>query len=408
MLLQPSVFYSVTNENRKRKKMKKFTFVFLLMCIVCLKITSAQSRYGARETPFQITLFPPIGTNGMNAGNSINKVSINILAGYAAGLNGVEFGNIVNVNRDFARGAQFSGFLNLTGGEMSGVQMAGFANINNGETEAAQFSGFINVNNSSTFGFQGAGFANFTRYYSSVVQAAGFGNFSHDVKGAQLAGFGNFSSGNTNGAQIAGFGNFSSDVEGAQISGFINVAGNVSGVQIGVLNYADTIQNGVPIGVLSIVRDGFREFEIGFSEGLNSYASFKIGVKEFYNIFSVGMQVLSDPFRWGFGYGIGTHLMYSEDFRINLEGISYQINEGRFWTQHYNGLQQLKLTFDTSVSKNFGIYAGPTFNLMVSDYKKLIDARDGSDFVPYHIGSWQTGNTNLKTWIGFTAGIRVR
>lgn len=388
--------------------MKKFTFILILSTLICIDSSFAQPGSGVREAAFQITFIPPIGTNGTYAKNTINKVSFNILAGYAAGLNGVEFGSILNINRDFVHGAQFSGFMNLTAGDLTGLQMASFANINGGATDAGQFAGFMNINNESTFGFQGAGFVNMTRYYSSVVQAAGFGNLSHEIRGAQLAGFANFASGDVNGAQVAGFGNFATNVEGAQVAGFINIAKNVSGVQIGVLNYADTIKSGVPIGVLSIVRNGFREFEVGFSEGLNTYASFKIGVKKFYNIFSVGMQMISNRFRWGVGYGIGTHLLYSEDFKINIEAMSYQINEGRFWTQHYNGLQQLKLTFDQALGENIGIYAGPTLNLMVSDYKDFIDAQTGSDFPPYHIGRWHTGNTDLKTWIGFTVGIRVR
>ncbi|MDX1284006.1 MAG: hypothetical protein R3182_03295 [Draconibacterium sp.] len=373
--------------------------------IICLLITTslfAQKTGNAREVPFQITLIPPLGTNGIHSGNTINKFSLNIIGGYAAGLNGVEFGGFANINRDFMHGVQFAGFGNITNGEALGVQFAGFGNINSLASEAVQFAGFANITNGSNNGFQAAGFGNFIRGESKIVQAAGFGNFSHSILGAQMAGFGNFASGKVKGAQIAGFGNFALEVEGAQIAGFINTAKSVDGIQIGVLNVADTVKNGIPIGVLSVVRNGYREFEIGVSEGLNNYASFKIGVKQFYNIFSVGMQYLSDQFRWGVGYGIGTHLIYSEDFKVNIETMSYYINDGRHWSKYYNGLQQLKFTFARSLSENVSLFAGPTFNLMVTDYPGT------GDFAPYHFVSHRGNNTYLQGWIGFNAGIRIR
>lgn len=387
--------------------MKTITFFAALFLLLISGAISAQQESAHRKSAFQVTLFPPVGTNGTEGGNTINQFSVNIFAGYAAGLNGVEFGGFLNINRDFMEGVQFSGFANITGGPASGVQFANFANFNGADSKVAQFAGFANFNNGITDGFQGAGFANFTRDYSKAFQGAGFGNFSHHLHGAQLAGFGNFAGGRVEGAQLAGFGNFAEDVDGIQISGFINVAKHVNGVQIGILNVADSVSNGIPIGILSIVKNGFHEFEIGGSEGLNGYASFKIGVKQFYNVFSAGMQLAADDFRWGFGYGIGTHLMYSEDFKINLEAMSYQIMEKRR-SDEYNGLQQLKLTFDKSLSENFGIFAGPSFNLLVAYDSNNDGVNPVFHFPPYHMAKWQKGRSMLKTWIGFNAGIRIR
>jgi len=371
------------------KTITMFTLIILLFSNLNLK---AREKDDMREVPFQITLIPPIGTNGFYAGNTINRFSLNIIAGYAAGLEGVEFGGFANINRNVTTGVQFAGFTNISGGEISAVQFAGFANINNGNTKGAQFSGFTNINNGPTNGLQAAGFANFTRKDSKLVQLAGFSNFSHNLEGTQIAGFCNLSSGT---------------VEGVQISGFLNTARIVKGVQVGFLNIADTVKQGIPIGFLSLVRNGFREFEIGFSEGLNTYASFKIGVKQFYNIFSIGMQSISDRFRWGWGYGIGTHLTDREDYKVNLELMSYHINEGVWFTNAYNGLQQAKLTIARSVNENVSLFAGPTLNLMISDYYKHGHLRSGSGFAPYHISNHWSGSTNLKFWIGFNAGLRI-
>lgn len=402
--------------------MKTIIYFTLILLFATTTNCFAQSSGNTKEVPFQLTFITPLGTNGTNAGNSINKVSFNILAGYAAGLNGAEFGGIANINRDFMKGAQFAGITNFTGGVADGVQLAGITNINGADSKVAQFAGILNMNGGSTNGFQGAGICNFTLGSSKVVQAAGIGNFANDVQGAQLAGIINIASGYIDGAQIAGIGNFSMKAKGAQIAGItniteyakgtqiagiLNIARNVDGMQIALLNVADTVRNGIPIGMLSIVRDGYREFEVGISEGLNNYASYKIGVHQFYNIFSVGMQYLSDQFRWGFGYGIGTHLADKDDFKINLEAMSYHINEGSHWTSSYNGLQQLKLTFGGPASRFATFYAGPTFNLMVSNLEND-NEKTGSNFPPYYIVSGTSGNTNLKFWVGFTAGIRIR
>jgi hypothetical protein len=371
----------------------KTTLYFLSFILLCLSIDlSAQEEKAYYTVPVQVTLIPPAGTNGLRAASTINRFSLNIIAGYAAGLEGLEFGGLANINRDFMTGVQFAGLTNITGGKATGVQFAGFANINAEETEAVQFSGFSNINNGATKGLQAAGFMNLTRNESKTVQLAGFGNFSHTVEGVQVAGFSNISSGT---------------IKGLQIAGFINIARVVNGVQLSVFNVADTVKKGIPIGVLSIVRNGFRELEIGFSEGLNAYISFKIGVKKFYNIFSAGMQNLSDRFRWAYGYGIGTHLYDREKFKMNLELISYHINEEAFFTNAYNDLQQAKLTFTLPVQKNISLFAGPTVNLMISDYYNPGSARTGSDFAPYTLHSEWSGHTNLKYWIGFNAGVKI-
>ena len=416
----------------------------------------AQSYGNYDKKPFAIGLFPPISTNTGNEGNCINQVSLNIISGYSAGLAGVEFAGFSNTERDFVRGAQFAGFMNFVAGEFTGFQYAGFANFNKDISTGFQFAGFANFNYAQANGVLAAGFANFTNGESFAIQLAGFTNFCEDVEGIQAAGFANVVKGNgkatqlaglanimlgeVNGIQAAGFLNFSKqkmqnlqaagftnismddatgiqlagfsniaagNLDGAQISAFLNVAKKVNGLQLGVINMADTIESGVPIGILSIVKDGFREFEISFSEGLNTQAAFKIGVDQFYNIFAIGAQFLGSEYKWGFGYGIGTHLVKNENFKTQLEIMSYHINEGEKWTNTYNDLQQVKLSFTKKISEHFNVFAGPTINLMITNNKNDRRQDFKSDFAPYEIYSHSGKNTTLKGWIGLTAGIRI-
>lgn len=397
----------------------------------------AQSKGTLNTAPIQVSLITPIGTNGTNSINTVNKVSFNILAGYHAGLEGAEFGAIANSNRDYMSGFQFAGISNYTGGEVRGAQFAGITNVNlgyvgafqfagvsnvntgnvsafqfagvcnvtRGQSNAFQFAGVTNVNLKSSEIFQGAGVVNFTLGNSKLIQAAGVANYGDTITGAQISGLTNFALNSINGAQVAGVVNAAKHVKGAQIAGVLNVAQNVEGVQVAFLNIADTIKNGVPIGFISFVRNGFHEFELGLSDGLNTYGSLKLGVPAFYNIFSVGVQYLSDNFRWGVGYGIGTHLTNNENYKVNLELLSYQINEGSSWTDAYNGLQQVKVTFSGGKNKHVKYFAGPNLNLLVSDYVEE-NGKIGSEFPLYTIADKMSGNTNLKFWFGLNAGIR--
>lgn len=414
--------------------MKFYIVCFLMLCIGIKGF--AQSKGTLNTAPVQLTLITPVGTNGSNSINTVNTVSFNILGGYHAGLEGAEFGWLVNMNRDYVNGFQFSGLVNYTGGDVKGAQFsgilntnlgdvnafqfAGITNVNLGEARAFQFAGITNVNLKGSQIFQGAGIINFTMGTSNVIQAAGIANYAEELSGAQVSGIGNFALKDVRGAQIAGIGNIAKNIEGAQISAIGNAAlkvrgvqisaiGNIAqkvdGFQIGMFNVADTVENGIPIGMVSLVRNGFHEFEVGFSEGLNTYAALKLGVNQFYNVFAIGTQFLGD-FRWGVGYGIGTHLVNKDDFKVNLEAISYHINEGAEWTDAYNGLQQLKLTFAGGKNKNLKFFAGPTFNLMTSKYVKE-NGKIGSDFPPYHFTNSMSGNTNLKFWIGLNAGIKI-
>ena len=384
--------------------------IFKLAIISLLFFTHqlyAQSYGNFDKVPFAIGLFPPINTNGSNAGNCINQVSLNLISGYSGGLSGIEFAGLTNTERDFVRGVQFAGFGNFVNGEFTGFQFAGFTNFNRNITRGFQFAGFANIVKGDGKVFQLAGLSNITMGNVNGSQLAGFLNYSKEkMEKLQIAGVVNIAQGDVKGLQLAGLTNIANgDLDGSQIAGFLNVAKNIDGFQLGVINIADTIQHGVPIGVLSIVRDGFHEFEISAGKALNTQVAFKIGVDQFYNIFAAGTQYFGPEFMWGVGYGIGTHLIQRGQFKTQLELMSFHINEGSEWTNSYNDLQQIKLNFSKKISDHTAIFVAPTINLLITD-KKMIDGKPfESRFAPYSLYSHSGDHTTLKGWIGLTAGI---
>lgn len=341
---------------------KKMAGVFTVLFIGWFSLAHAQD--SLRISPFHISFITPLGTNGMQSWNTVNRISMNLFAGYSGGLKGVEMACFANALQGDMDGIQMAGFCNNTLGGASGMEIAGFWNFNKGKVNGLQLSGFANVALDSVDGVQGSGFANVTKGDSKGVQATGFANV-------------------TTGTQ-----------KGLQASGFFNYARKLRGVQLGVVNVADTVEKGLPIGFLSVVRHGYKVIQIGGNETLYGEISFKTGVRQFYNIFSAGAAARNGGMKWGFGYGIGTLIPVGKRMDLSLEGISYQINEDSWYAGHMNLLNRLNLSLSYSMTRTISAYAGGSWNVWV-----VGNEIDGGH--PHHMAS------EVSMYPGFNAGIRI-
>jgi len=401
---------------------------------------SGQDSVSMKTMPFQFSLVTPIGTNGLESWNTINNVSINIYGGYAGGLDGFEvsgffnllksdmkgaqFAGFVNADLGVTQGAQFAGFVNYNHKALKGAQFAGFVNTVNGDVEAAQAAGFVNVAVGKLKGAQFSGFANvitkdavsgqFSGFVNTTVgnmdgfQASGFANYSHGNQMGQISGFVNMNTGSLKGLQASGFANINTgEVDGAQLSGFVNVTNRLKGVQLGVFNYVDSLESGLPIGLLSIVRNGYRSFEIGTSESLYGTASFKIGTEQFYNIFSAGLAVNNDKLLWAYGYGIGTQIPMSTKICLNIEALTYQVNEDEWQTKRLNLLNKFQVLASWQVAEHITLVGGPSFNVVVSDLNDNGIRLENSAIAPYSVWKKTYSNGNqVVLYPGFTLGVR--
>lgn len=399
-----------------------------LVLIIALTAAASSIVRGQDSTqhilnPVQITVITPLGTNGLDAWNTTNAISINLLAGYNGGLDGVEIGGYLNVLKGNMNGVQLSGFGNANFGTAKGVEMSGFFNLNADDAETMELAGFTNVNLKNMTGLQASGFANaslgqmkgiqlsgFANYTgddSKVIQGAGFANINRKkTHGVQLAGFANLNGDDSKSLQAAGFSNITfGDLKGVQLSGFLNAAGNVRGTQIGVFNYADSISNGVAIGFLSFVRKGYHVVELGFGETLNTTLSFKTGTRRFYNILSIGAGINDGDLLWGWGYGIGTLIPVSKRVDINVDVISYQVNEDFWFNNRLNLLNKLHINGTYRINKNLSVYGGPAFNVLTSDVRGQYHASQISK-IRHKMYDKTFNNINIIMYPGFTAGLR--
>ncbi|MDR1730208.1 MAG: hypothetical protein LBR52_06060 [Prevotellaceae bacterium] len=355
----------------------------------------------------QVSFIYPVGTDGINSADYEYNTSFNVIGGRTGKVSGFELASVFNINKYSSEGVQLAGVMNHTGtlgnNEQSrNVQIAGVYNFTlNGVS--TQIGGVIN------------------RTEKSPAQIVGVFNLA-DAAIIQIAGVANVSK--KNNAQIAGIVN-AADTACAQISGVINLANSSSlqlstinitrkgGFQLGVVNVRDTA-DGISLGVINIVKKGgLMEVEAGGSESLHAMLSFRSGTQKLYSIITAGYNFSDNVFATGFG--LGTEITLKNRWRLNIEGIHYNLYNKNFgnWSDsddgdfrewddyNYAGLTQLRPTINYKFAGHFKIYAGPTLNLLI------MDTDLNSDFkAPYSIWNTTGDDVKLDAWIGFTAGIR--
>lgn len=326
---------------------------------------------------FQFSLLPFVGTNSKLSGSVVNDYSLNLLGGFSGGTNKLEIGGLFNLDRGNVQHFQLAGLVNQVGGTVKGVQLAGLAN----------------ANLASLNGFQGAGLGNFTLKEVEGVQAAGLFNIGiSSISGAQLAGLINYAH---------------RDIDGLQAGVIGNVARNVNGLQLGLFNYADSVQ-GASIGLFSFVRKGYHTLEIGSDEIYPTNIALRSGTRSFYTMLTAGIRPeQADSTTWSFGYGIGTSPRLGAKVFLNIELSSSQMNKGD--VAALNLINRAYVGGDFQLAKGLSIYAGPTFNIRLFD-TNYSDHPETFSYVQPKIISEKTYSSKdlgQEIWWGFRAGIRV-
>jgi hypothetical protein len=316
--------------------------------------------------PINIGIFYPISTNGREAKQYVNGLSLNLLVGVSAGETG------------FAG----AGFSNVIVGDASCVEVAGFSNHIGGNARDVQAAGFMNI----------------IRGNATGVQAAGFMNIIGRNGGMSVAGFGNFVRGDSSGVQVAGFINVAHDVH-SQVAGFINVAKKVSGVQVaGFINIADSSE--YPIGIINIIKNGEKEIGVSTDETLTTLVSFRSGSRTLYGIAGLGYNNKGSRQLAAWEAGVGAHLFVLENFRLNAEVVSVGLTDfehGYYQRESFRLLPALRLT------SHLEIFAGPSFNYA------YCNKGQGKDLITHYLSSGNNSSGDFHgTYFGFIGGLQVR
>lgn len=294
--------------------MKK-VLILILSVFVC-SVVFAQATEGKKST-FQLSFFPPLGTNGLQSGQYTNKISFNILAGTSRNEEAFTFGGLSNVILNNARGVQFAGLSNYVGNSGKGLQFAGLVNINRKDFAGLQFAGLMNTAKGMK-GLQFAGLFNQVRGDGKGLLFAGLANScAKNYKGVQFAGIVNTAK-NLSGMQYAGLVNVAKNVKGFQFAGLVNIAKTVKGVQFaGLVNVAE--KSDCPIGLVNIIKKGEKGIAVTYDATGSMVVSFRSGGKYTYGIVGVGYNHKTEGRALVTEGGFGAHIPVVSWFRINNE-----------------------------------------------------------------------------------------
>jgi len=282
---------------------KLMTLTMLLIISLGLKAQETKT-----TTPAQVSFAYPLGTNGQQSKDIANRFSFNVLYGVNGGVKSFELGGIGNQNHGNVSGFQLAGISNITEGASTGAVISGIANVTTQSVSGMHLAGIANVNNGNANGAHVAGIANINGGTSNGFMLSGLANVAtQDITGMQLS-FINSAHETMNGFQL----------------GFANFANKLKGFQLGFVNVADSI-DGAALGFISFARIGYFAVEASNSEVMHANLSYKMGMTQLYNIYTVGYSQYNSKDVYSYGLGLGTLIPLHKRHSLAIEGITNHI-----------------------------------------------------------------------------------
>jgi hypothetical protein len=108
-----------------------------------------------------------------------------------------------------------------------------------------------------------------------------------------------------------------------------------------------------------------------------------------------------------FGAGFGTSFGNKPKLKYDVDLISQQVSLGSM-NEDINMLYRLGFGVNYKLTSTIGLTLGLTYNFYMVDSSSPDYETTFSKLPPYFISNESAGtNSNLKTWIGFKAGVRL-
>jgi len=374
-----SIILHESNPYQKQKIVKTMKLDLANYLSAIILAAQTMSGISAQETqpvndmttfPMQFSIVYPMSAQGAQTVNYRYNLSFNLLSGKVGAVKGVEFGSLFNQVERHVEGVQFGGLANRTN-SITGIQFGGLGNAAK-KVEGVQFGGLANIVDDIT-GIQFGGLANITESVNGIqfggivnicnqatnVQFAGIVNMSEHTLGAQFAGIANVTE-RIEGAQFAGITNISKEVSGLSFGGIFNRTGTLRGFQFGVVNIVDTIESGVSMAIINIVKKGFyNEWSLSFADYQNVGISYKMGIQKFYTMITAGANFMKDNL-WVFGIGFGNRTVLNKRFDFQPEIVSYHFFPIDFKNIQDTSATYLKFGFVYKFNEKLGIVFAPS------------------------------------------------
>jgi hypothetical protein len=186
----------------------------------------------------------------------------------------------------------------------------------NGGLNLAEVNSILNLNSGPVKGFQLLGVLNINKGNSKGFLVSGVSNICKDsTTGLSVSDVLNYVKGSANGIQVATANIVTNEINGIQL-GVINYAKKLKAVQIGVVNIINYNEKAIPIGLFSVVKNGYYEFELTATEFIYAYLNYKKGIEKFYTFYKVGLIIFKNNSVYSIGLGFGSNLQISKKQKI--------------------------------------------------------------------------------------------
>ena len=386
---------------------KKWYWSVIMFC--CLTNVTAQQTNELKNVPAQVSIVYPAGTHGRQSPHNTYNFSLNLLTGKIGGLNGLEISGIYGQVENNAFGIQIAGFSNIVGGKMIGFQVSSLANIIGYGIIGMQVSGITNIIGDKMTGIQISGLANILGDTITGVQISGLANLvGGEIKGLQVSGLVNGVGEKIKGLQVSSIANvIYGEMKGVQIS-LYNRVNTLSGLQIGLINVNDTIEKGISLSLINIVKKGaYREWELLFYDHINVAISYKMGTQKFYTLYTAGVNFIKDNL-WVFGIGFGNLTPIGNRFYFQPEIVYNNYFPTNFKNIQNTFTTHLKLGFVYRINGKIGLSLAPNVYVMNAEKRNKPD----SEFYKITpIRAIYTNNKNNKQTaisVGVSLGLSIK
>jgi len=277
-------------------------------------------------SPFQVSLTPGLGTHGFFNSQVVNKFSLNMIGGYTAGVDGTELAGAFNINQFDMSGFQAAGLFNTVGGNIHGFQGGGLGNVGLNKLSGLQIAGVWNQVDTVMSG----------------IQIAGAVNIANDA---------------AHGMQFSGVVNIAKGDVGSQVAGGVNIAKKVRGIQLAVVNIADS--SDYPIGLFNWIKNGSIQLSLGIDESKFAGLHFRSGGRVLYGVLGIGTYIDNKDFQYGVEAGLGGYLMKSKRFSLAGELVQRTLFDSD-WKYHDANRFSLRIIPSIHFGRHFQLYAAPS------------------------------------------------
>jgi hypothetical protein len=220
--------------------------------------------------------------------------------------------------------------------------------------------------------------------------------------------------GNLRGVQM-GLVNHANEARGVQ-TGLVNVSrGRVRGIQLGLINYAEEAD--ASFALIPVTKKGGVRPEVWTSDTAAINVGIRLPANYTYAFFAGGLHPIArtqppveaqgDRLRTPglammAGMGFGGHLPVSDDVGLDGDVSAWVVTAGLRATPPLASLATVRAMISWQLRPRLAVWGGPTFNVMVDRIEDGVP-RPGYGWVA---GSHELEDVRIRWWPGFAAGLR--